>query len=141
MINSWLLSVIGFLGLAACSLESSADRATKSGLLGSWIYEFKDESERNVKVVVSLGFDGTFVERNHSAGDGPEEFAKGVWRVTDSLLKVESTERNGVKLGTLGDRYRTCAVSGLTSESFNCSFGSSGRMVHYIKVHQDHPLL
>lgn len=130
----WSLCALGVFGAVGCSVESTADTSMKAGLVGTWEYELKDPSERTIKGVVTLNQDGTFKEKVAVAGEPVEESASGVWHLTGGMLKLDSTERDGKKMGTLDDRYRTCTVASLSAASFDCAFASGGHRLHFKKA-------
>ena len=123
-----------------CSLESAEDTKVKAALAGSWHYEYKDPSERHVRGIYSLAEGGTFRGRERVAGEPREEGSSGPWYVTDGLLKLQTVEVDGRKLGTRETMFFTCKVQDLSSKQFDCLLVDGNRKLTFRKVPHDYAL-
>lgn len=113
--------------LAGCdALESPEDAKAKVALIGSWYMEYKDASERPVKSVVTLTDDGHFTSRERIGDEVKEGRSAGPWFVTDGLLKFQTVELDGKKLGRNDMLFATCKLAEVTSRDFVCKQVSGG---------------
>ena len=135
-----LLLTALLMAITGCSSESAADASMKAALMGSWYYQFNDPSERVVTGVVLMSEGGTYSGRERITGEPSEERTAGPWYVTEGLLKMNATERDGKKLGAADMQYRTCKVEKLTPNGFDCVAGQLGKTLQFKKVQRDHPL-
>ncbi len=132
-----LLSVV----FAGCDgLDSREDARAKQTLIGSWYYEDKDLSERQIKTVVTLAASGAFSARERVTGEPNEEKSSGPWYVTEGLLKLQTNEIDGKKLGTLDSLFFTCKLTDLNSKEFACVQAGGNRRLTFRRVQSDFAL-
>lgn len=123
LVFCWLCA----MALAGCdALESPEDSKAKSDLVGSWYLEYKDSSERPIKSVVTLTEDGQFTSRERIGDETTESRSSGPWFVTAGLLKFQTVEIDGKKLGRNGMLFATCKLEEMTSRDFVCTQVSGG---------------
>jgi hypothetical protein len=128
------------LALAACdALESPEDTKAKSDLVGSWYLEYKDPSERPIKSVVTLTKDGQFTSRERIGDETTESRSSGPWFVTAGLLKFQTVEIDGKKLGRNDMLFATCKLGEMTSRDFVCT-QVSGDKFTFRRVQSDFAL-
>lgn len=120
----WMLCVVALAGCDA--LESPEDAKAKNALVGSWYMEYKDPSERPVKSVVTLTDDGHFTSRERVGDEAKEGRSAGPWFVTEGLLKFQTVEIDGKKLGRNDMLFATCKLGDMTSRDFVCTQVSGG---------------
>ncbi|WP_431098867.1 hypothetical protein [Polaromonas aquatica] len=121
-------------------LDSKEDAKAKETLVGSWYNETKDPSERQIKTVFTLTSAGTFSARERITGEPNEEKSSGPWYVTDGLLKLQTNEIDGKKLGTLESLFFTCKLVDLNSREFACVQANGGRRFLFLRVPSDYAL-
>lgn len=128
------------MALAGCdALESPEDSKAKSDLVGSWYLEYKDPSERPIKSVVTLTEDGQFTSRERIGDETTESRSSGPWFVTAGLLKFQTVEIDGKKLGRNDMLFATCKLAEMTSRDFVCTQVSGGRFT-FRRVQSDFAL-
>ena len=136
-------AILPFLAAAmvGCdSLDSPADTQAKEMLRGSWYQEFKDPSERQIRSVVILAESGTFSARERISGEPHEEQSSGPWYVTEGLLKLQTTEIDGKKLGIREMLFFTCKLVDVTSKQFTCEQEGGKRKFTFQRVQSDYAL-
>jgi hypothetical protein len=127
--------------IAGCDgLGSQEDAKAKETLVGSWYNEAKDSSERQIKTVVTLTAVGTFSARERITGEPNEEKSSGPWYVTDGLLKLQTNEIDGKKLGTRETQFFTCKLVDLNPKDFACVQANGARRFLFRKVPDDYAL-
>lgn len=127
--------------IAGCdSLGSQEDAKAKETLVGSWYNEAKDASERQIKTVFTLTAAGTFSARERITGEPNEEKSSGPWYVTDGLLKLQTNEIDGKKLGTRETLFFTCKLVDLHPRDFACVQANGARRFVFRKVPDDYAL-
>ena len=109
-------------------------------LVGSWYSEAKDSSERQIKTVFTLTAAGTFSARERITGEPNEEKSSGPWYVTDGLLKLQTNEIDGKKLGTRETLFFTCKLVDLHPRDFACVQADGSRRFLFRKVPDDFAL-
>jgi len=121
-------------------LDSKEDVKAKEILIGSWYSEDKDASEREIKTVTTLDASGTFSSRERITGEPNEEKSSGPWYVTDGLLKLQTNEIDGRKLGTLESLFFTCKLVDLSPKDFACVQANGNRRFVFRRVSHDFAL-
>ena len=135
------IAVLLLVVIAGCdSLSSQEDVKAKETLVGSWYNETKDASERQIRTVFTLTAAGTFSARERITGEPNEEKSSGPWYVTDGLLKLQTNEIDGKKLGTLESLFFTCKLVDLNSREFACVQANGGRRFLFLRVPSDYAL-
>ena len=143
-INTVLRQIVCYLlcavALAGCdALESPQDAKAKAALVGSWYMEYKDANERPVKSVVTLTDDGHFTSRERVGDETKESRSAGPWFVTEGLLKFQTVEIDGRKLGRNDMLFATCKLAEMTTRDFMCSQVSGGKFT-FRRVQSDFAL-
>jgi hypothetical protein len=127
--------------IAGCdSLGSQEDVKAKETLVGTWYNETKDASDRQIKTVFTLTAAGTFSARERITGEPNEEKSSGPWYVTDGLLKLQTTEIDGKKLGTREMLFFTCKLVDLHPKDFACVQANGALRLMFRKVSDDFAL-
>ena len=127
--------------IAGCDgLGSQEDIKAKETLVGSWYNETKDASERQIKTVFTLTAAGTFTALERITGEPNEEKSSGPWYVTDGLLKLQTTEIDGKKLGTREMLFFTCKLVDLHPKDFACVQVNGALRLMFRKVPDDFAL-
>ena len=121
-------------------LDSPEDAKAKETLVGSWYNETKDASEREIKMVVTLDASGTFSARERITGEAREEKSSGPWYVTEGLLKLQTNEIDGRKLGTRESLFFTCKLVDLHPKDFACVQANGNRRFLFRRVSSDFAL-
>lgn len=105
-------------------------------LTGSWAYRITETLSPSVRGVVRLADDGSFLIRERLEGldERPMETRSGQWYVTESLLKLHTTEVNGRGLGTGKMRYFTCKLNNVSKFGFDCADQIAMRDFSYQRV-------
>ncbi|WP_411884754.1 hypothetical protein [Polaromonas sp. YR568] len=121
-------------------LDSQEDAKAKEALIGSWYNEAKDSNERQIKAVIALDASGTFSARELIMGEPNEEKSSGPWYVTEGLLKLQTNEIDGKKLGTRESRFFTCKLVDLNPKDFACVQANGNRRFVFRRVSSDFAL-
>lgn len=133
--------LLGSIVIVGCDgLDSPEDAKAKETLVGSWYNEAKDSSEREIKMVVTLDASGNFSARECITGEATEEKSSGPWYVTDGLLKLQTNEIGGRKLGIRESLFFTCKLVDLYPKEFACVQANGNRRFVFRRVSDDFAL-
>jgi hypothetical protein len=137
-----ILIIAALLSIGCDISPSPEDAKLKTGLVGSWYYEYKNSNESMVKGVLTHADSGVFSvrEKIFRQGNPPEEKSAGTWHITSGLFKLLTTEIEGKKLVPQEYRYFTCKVTSVSVSEFSCRDEVANQSYSYKKVSGDFKL-